>query len=473
MRLTRRVREAGSVRSRYMGDLWSSGMEMAAVQSGYPVSEVLTDNLSSPAKAWGQRASQAYLSGTTDIKSVNRTIGSMGVLGLNRTPPSAPSFPGIDRTANQVRFSIDEFPIRRRPAISATNFTVTNLTGASTDLAVIDPPEDTVTAGYTPTRLQSVSPAANTVVRLDFTNHHDFERPLTGTLRFRVRTADSALDGTFPDITVELLANGVAVVTLVPDSREKASEGFIENFSFPAASFPGGTIGLRITGRSLVTSVPEPCGAELICDQAGVLYDSGWLEFSGDQARVLPDYEISSGEFAFWLVEFSDFHETLLQTYSAPPGFIGAHTYTPLATGLEIGRFVAAETIEFQPATSDGRDFWNIEPAHDAQRVRLRRGSLRGGREALMTERYTCRGVFKTAEEALDDLLKGYYKAIGPQVPVLVIPHVERPQDDVWAIIDGFSCNDAGVVAGVDGTGRKYDIAMTFLTHGAQVAPRG
>lgn len=455
---------------RLMSNRWT--ITTATAHAGFPTSKLGTNNLADQWWAWNQRASGTWISAVSDTSPDSRTIATVAVLGLNRTVPTHQALSGAP-VPSKWRVRIDSFPLadRVRPGIASISSLV-NLTGVAADIAgPLDPPTPYTPAGYAPTKLEATNPALGTSFRVTFDNHHATERALTGTQVLRIFAADSADPETVLDVSR-------VTATVVPSSGssfvpsqgaiEVTPEGCIFNFSWTASQLtvPTATVRVDVGGTTSGGTTVEFLCVEWVAELAAVTYDSGEVTQDGTMARMRPGVSIPADQTRYMLITFSDF------SYIQVLGLDEIQYVSMTVDPLRVGRLVGSEDLTLTPSSSDGRDFWNVRPVHGSQRSRMRGGGLRARRSVPVYKEGETRGVFKLESEAMDSLLHSFYDVVGPNVPILVMPHADRPQDDLWAVIERFDLKGAGVAAGADGTGRRYDLDASFMEYTAKIAGR-
>lgn len=451
--------------------------------SGYPISRMLTENTRDPWLAWGQAPSHTWIQAASlTAPLVPYTLSGISLLGLNRYIGDLYFAQGVTSNTYRVRAHWKPLSDRIRPGIASIS--LTNLTGSASDISDPLHPPVIPPDGYVSTRLEVVNPAVNTQAIVTFDDHTSAEVDLSSTAsqRFYVYVADSASASAWPTITVTLRRNGADVGVIAANSAEKTAEGYIIEYLVTAGSLPAfsGAFGLKIAGTSTGSSAPEIICVSWVAELettggSALTFDSGDVLIEGPTVRTAFTDGIIVGSNPsgqnYVHVEFSRLGRVSFIVPS-PGDPLPVYEVDEVRSGLTVGRLVLAEWLELTPSSSDGRDFWNVRPVHGSDRARKRGGGLRTRRGAHVYKEAETRGVFLLEDEAMDSLLHAFYDVVGPNVPVLVMPHEDRPQDDLWAVIERWDLKSAGVAAGTGGTGRRYDLDASFMEYTAKIAGR-
>lgn len=456
-------------RVRFLGDRWT--LTSGSAHAGYPVTNLVMDNLGFPLLTYGQRASQTWISGASDTASQDRTIGIIEIIGLlSRLTSSAPLAFG-QWTPNTVRIRLDSFPLsdRIRPGFTISN--LTNLTGASADLAgPVDPPVDPQPVGFSSSRLESVNPVLNTSFRATFTNHHATERTLTGAQMFRLHCADSTSASLLPSVGITVVPTSGSSFAVIAATFEDVAEGWILSFPWNASQLtaPTATVRIDVTGFTTGSSTVEFIDLEWVAElnlasaiAAGTSYDSGSLPVHLN-SRVLPDIEIPANGTRYVHIEFSDF---VAQVFSFPDTF----EMLSVAGQLAVGRLIIAETVELAMKA----DSLSIKGGYDGESFFAADGSTRFDRRILKWSELSFEAEYVTADLAGDTLLHGLLLDCSPAVPLLFSFFDERPQDDVFAFVTGWSIEGGSVVSKPEGLRRVFNVQMDLRTASATAGLRG
>lgn len=474
MLISKRTANVGESRARLLGDRWT--IVTAPTHSGYPASKLISDNLADYALFYNQDPSGTWIAGTSDVSPDDRIVGAVSVLGLNRARPSTPPA-GHTFTENGWRVRFDLYPLhdRVRPAPTGISNLV-NLTGSLSDISgPLAPPVDPQPVGYVSTRLESANPALGTSFRVTFDNHYATERPLDTIANGQVLRVHAALSsgGTFavtPNlVTVTAVPSSGPSFALSFEGRERTTEGYIYHFWWSASSLtvPSATLSFDIAAPSYSGAALEYCGVEWEARITGVEYDQSLYSSldSGESGRVLPAYEIPSGETRYMLIDFSSFGA--VETFSPFEWEVN-----PMNGPLRVGRAVVCETFEL-PTTNDG---WVYSPQSNGEAVQMRDGSERFPTTVLSWDEYEIKSQGRTEGLAVDDLLLGLYRAVDVRFPFLVIPHEDDPSHDRWVrfVPNTFELSGGGVKSGgSDPMGRKWNLEARVKEHTARAGVRG
>lgn len=464
-----------------MGDFWT--LSAASAHTGYPVSNLLTNDLRQPWVSWGQRASHNWIEAESDLRNTVRHIAVAGLLGIDRRLPTHALTGSF--SANTYRMLIDEYPIGTRHRPPVFSISTTNLSGVAATLnGPVDPP-NLPPVGYVSTKLTSSDPAVNTVLIADFENYNATERPLSlGPHVLRLHYVHSVDVDDVPELIVTLRYAGVSTGSaLTALSWERTSEGFITTYQFLGSVLPGltGRVGVRIEGVSTGTSTPEPIGVEWIAELTGWTWDSntdtridGSIKYT--QIVELPEglsvidpelgvvpIEIYLDSRMYVYLEVSDFVETTVSTYSTPWGFIGVTESTP-AGGFQgaafyAGRFVAGEVgLSEEVQVGDGINFSKVG---DVQDTRTRGGFSRGSRSALSWVAVDV-NIPVIPGSVMFETMELFFSGVGYIRPFLIVLDESNPARlALWVKLTAWETPDAGFFTGDGYSEERWDLSFS------------
>jgi len=475
----------------YPSDRWT--ITTGSAMPGFDTSKLTGDILGDYWSAINHRSSCSWVQAQSDNVIVNRNLGVVSLIGINRRTPSA-VLPGVTYGNNLFRLIVDTYPIASRVRPPMTLNSKVNLTGADANFTghPLDPPDDPAPVGYAETKLTPTNPAIATSIVGTWANYYATERPLAGTcvVRFHLRDVNNPL--LIPSVTASIWQSGSSVISLVSyvDLEHvevgNSSGGFVFTYSFLASALASQTAAMEL---HLSTSTAcDFIGVELVLDHSGYSYDSGLLDFPNvdmDSFTLRPDITISTTTYVY--VEPGPFNSYLTTPFTRViGGVLNAHIYSSIVNPgdpdgrFHAGRFLAADTIITPLASPSG---WNLSSASDSTPARTRAGSFRGGRSPLeWTEAdMTIIGISRLTVQAIERLIR----TLGiMRVPTLLIPDpnmTEGYSDEQtrprWMVVGSkaethigrFTGIDPDVLAdGMNHTRDRWDMVLHWIDHNGQ-----
>jgi hypothetical protein len=476
----------------FMSDRWV--VATATAMPSFPASNLGIDLLSLYWSAYNQRASNTWIQAMSDDSTgalSTRSIGAIGLLGINRRMPTA-LIPQVTYTSNTARIRVDSYPIadRIRPTLSISSSV--NLTGDSHALNhPIHPPDDPAPAGYAETKLSPTNTALATSIVVSFPNFYSGERALSGTQTFRVHVRDVNTPGNIPAITAVIWQRGAPAYTLISPTYEKvsllnSSGGFIATYTFTTANLVG--VNDAIDMHVNTTTACDFIGMEMLFNLTGHLFDSGVVDYSGQDLTMIGtgmDLTLNTG-ISYVHVEMSDFCYYGSASYSkVGGGSANATIFTSVTNPGEpdgrfhAGRFLAADAIVFP---INGLAGYNLSTSSDASPSRTRSGSLHGSRAAneWMEADLSIIGISRVLQQRLERL----FRALGiMRNPTLLIPdplmtegYIDEQTTPRWVVLASKAESHIGRLTGIDSdvgadglnhTRDRWDMAVHVVDHSA------
>lgn len=483
MLVSKRNREPEESVSLIESDRWQVDIATAHVE--YPASKLKTDNLDDHTRAWGQRQSHTQIVVEHNfVESVD--IDYVAVFGINRYVPSLSNIQDAISRPNQARLIIDNHADAHQPPVTGTGFSLTNLTGSHTVLnQVLNPPEEAITGGYSPSALTVSNPALGTSVTGNFDNSPD--RILTGEQVIYVHIRDSLDSTVFPTIYFTIRQSNNDVAELAFDEIEVSSEGYIFKYVFDASILLDGfsVVGFRIDGDSYGTSAPEPMSVVWYTSVTGTLFDSGWQTLnSSDRIIWTPNFSNTSGN-TWIIVQLSDFGYVVPTVFDDPPNSPATQSgfmFTPYTSALVVGRFAAGSAIELPLITEGGYSLHKVGN-NQGSLAQSRGGILRATRNDL-TRWEIDFTVTPQSQTRLFGEIDELLKALGNIIPALFIPDTDQAVEELaitgfWSLVTSFEAIDLGLLIGYDYVGqevfedKRFDVKISISEMTASSTRKG
>jgi hypothetical protein len=448
----------------FLSDRWT--ITSGSAMPGFPTSKLQTDLLSDYLSAYNHRPSNTWIQAQSDAATSSaRTLGLIGLLGLNRRSPSS-LLTGTSYTANTIRFRVDSYPLSDRIRPTFTLSSSVNLNELDPGLVhPLNPPDDPAPSGYAEGKMAPASSILATSAVILFANPYATERVLSGTQTFRVHLRDANNPAQIPLTTVVLYQSGSPVKTLAPVSYEKvavsnSSGGFIITYAFLVSDLASTTAAIEM--HVSTSTACDFIGTELLLNHTGYLYDSGVIDYSGtDLMMAVQALDLTLPSGAIYVhVEFSDFCSYTSGTYTkVGGGTASAATYTSIvqpgdADGrLHVGRFLVADSIIFP---INGLAGYNIQSQSDSQPARTRSGSLAGNRVQIDWNDYDLSiiGISRVLQQRIERQIR----ALGiMRTPTLVYPdpnmtegYVDEQTMPRWVAVASKAESHIGRLTGID-----------------------
>lgn len=484
-----RTRDVNEFVSIYDSDRWTQ--TLATTHSEYPLSKLKTDNLDDYARTWGQRQSHSTFSANYTI-GLSKTwyFDAISLLGINRRVPDAPGIVPNSITSNQARLIIDTVPKNAfLPEVTPATFSLTNLTGTYDVLnQIINPPEEELSGGYSPSALEATSNSSNTAVTMQFNN--EASRPLLAgadqqTIMAHVR--DSVDIDTFPTISATLRQAGSDVTSLSVSEIEKTSEGYILIYRWDAALLPNLTdlVGLRLNGTTTGSSTPEYISVTWRAEVSGAYYDTDWQDLESDDKVVwAPGIELTSSSFHV-LVQLSDLSGRASISIPGAPA-VQQYVYYPVIESLHIGRFVGAGSKINAPLRSQSVGGFNLRKwGNNANSLVSSYGGQFRAIRPDMTRWQADLTFIPQSQSRMFGELSRFVDDVGYVLPALYIPndgltdpYAQHPHA-LWAIITSFEAPDLGLLHGNDTStslphteDKRFDLRMSIIEAHAHLTKR-
>lgn len=458
MLLSRRILLAGDRYSSFDTDRWT--VSVSTAQSGYPVTNIQTDDLNQTLKTWGQRRSHNIIQASqVEALAAVRVIDYVALLAFNRRlPDKLPATANLELTSNQARLIIDTVTMNANLPTVQSILGATNLTGDNILNQPMNPPETVPVGGYAPSKLTKISNASNTSFELSFDN--ESWRPLVagvGLQEIQIHATNSVTPTTPPTLTVVLrqLGGGAVwadIATLTLTEAERTSIGFIYTYRFNSSVLPSSSnrVGLRITGATTGSSTVEYYAVRWWPTVSGTLYDTGWDDLTSDNQKVwLPDLEINSTSI-YVAILFSDLN-TRVSYFSG----LGVPTYiyypivdAPAESMLKVGRLLGTEAFQLDLRETGGYQF---RKASDISAIRTYGGTLRGNRNALVWNEHDFNVRIQPQSFVLGELDR-FYEDVGMRSPVLAIIDETDPDKAPYIILNRWDNADVGAAIPPGGT---------------------
>lgn len=488
MLISLRSREPTETNSRIDSDRWE--FYVPGVHVEYPATKLITDNLDDYARFWGQRRSQTRIVAQwNNFLAETIYVDYLSILGVNRQYPTRQfgSYGDVEYLPNQVRLVIDKYDWNsQNPQVVSDNFTLTNLTGVYSTLnQIIDPPEEAITGGYSPSRLSKIT-NANTVVTLRFTNYLS-QRPLqigVNLQEFQIHAVHTAISTMVPTVTVVLQQSATDIATLTPYEVARTSVGYIFKYRWNAALlFGSGVVGLRITGTANAGGTVDYFSVVWYASVTGQIYNSGWQDIDSAEYIVWTPNISFTDSILYTMVEFSDF------AWKVPAVDINSvvyYAYTPLAEAMHAGRFAAGRALTVPLWDKGGGNGFNLRKVGNNANSLLSSygGQLRAIRQD-MTRWQADMTITPQSQTRMFGELDKYFKDVGFVLPSLYIPNdgvndtTGLHRDAIWAIINSYEAPDLGMLTGSDTStsppfteDKRFDLRMSVIEAHAHLTRR-
>jgi len=453
----------------------------------FPASKLQSELVSDAWVAYNSRASNIWIQTTGFVTAQN--IRLIGLLGINRVAPTS-NISGYGNSLSQIRVRIDSYSLADRIRLPLTITSKTNLSGSDSDFTghPIDPPDDPAPSGYAETKLSPTSLGSATSLIGTWTNPYATERALAGTQTVRIHVMDANNPSLIPLLTANIYQSSSLSLSLTSPTYEwvvvaNSSGGYIFTYTFDASSLASQTAVMEL--RASTTTACYFIGCEIVCNHTGYLYDSGDLDYTGQDLTSFAqrlDFPVTG---TYWIhVQPSDFYLYNLTTRN----FVGGGTTivryaSPIinpgdADGrFRAGRFLASDAI-ITPI--NGINGWNLTTQTNSSPSRTRSGSFHGSRSSLewLEADMSIVGVSRQTVQKIEKLVN----TLGiMHTPTLIVPdlsmsegYIDEQTKPRWMVVGSKAETHIGRMTGretdylADGnnhTRDRWDMALHWVEH--------